>query len=100
MATNGTGPDRTALVLYGTETGAAQDIAEEAACTLERLYFMTDVTSFDNASTVCLEDQLADIFGSLLRRQTFHPTHSAFLLSLQPVKGTSHPMPGTFGQVY
>lgn len=100
MATNGTSLERTALVLYGTETGTAQDIAEETACTLERLYFITDVTSFDNVSTVCLEDQFVDIFDSLLRRPTFRPTHSAFLLSLQPVKGTSHPMPGIFGQVY
>lgn len=56
MATSGTVPDRTALVLYGTETGTAQDIAEEATGILERLYFITDVTSFDNVSTVCLEE--------------------------------------------
>ena len=55
MVASGTVPDRTALVLYGTETGTAQDIAEEAACILERLYFITDVTSFDNVFVVCLE---------------------------------------------
>ena len=55
MATSGTVPDRTALVLYGTETGTAQDIAEEAACILERLYFITDVTSLDNVFVVCRE---------------------------------------------
>ena len=53
MATNGKGPDRTALVLYGTETGTAQDVAEEAARILERLYFITDVVGMDNVATVC-----------------------------------------------
>lgn len=55
MATNGTGPDRTALVLYGTETGTAQDLAEEAARVLERLYFITDVLGLDDVSTVRLK---------------------------------------------
>jgi sulfite reductase alpha subunit-like flavoprotein len=61
MAKSGTVPDRTALVLYGTETGTAQDIAEEATRILERLYFITDVTSFDNVSTVCLEVSILPI---------------------------------------
>jgi menaquinone-dependent protoporphyrinogen IX oxidase len=57
MSTNGTGPDRTALVAYGTETGTAQDIAEEVARILERLHFITDVTGLDSVSAVCLNHQ-------------------------------------------
>ena len=52
MATNGTGPERTALVLYGTETGNAQDLAEEIGRATERLHFLTDVTGLENVSTV------------------------------------------------
>ena len=55
MATNERGPDRTALVLHGTETGTAQDLAEEAARILERLYFITDVLGLDDVTTVCLK---------------------------------------------
>lgn len=55
MATNGTGADRTALVMYGTETGTAQDLAEEAGRMLERLYFDTDIVGLDNVSTVRLK---------------------------------------------
>jgi hypothetical protein len=53
MATNETGPDRTALVLYGTETGTALDVAEETSRILERLRFSTDVIGLDGVSTVC-----------------------------------------------
>ena len=55
MATNGTGTDRIALVMYGTETGTAQDVSEEVARILERLYFITDVVGLDNVSMVCLK---------------------------------------------
>jgi sulfite reductase alpha subunit-like flavoprotein len=53
MTTNGTGQERTALVLYGTETGTAQDVAEEVARILERLYFIPDVQGLDAVSIVC-----------------------------------------------
>ncbi|KAJ9612084.1 NAPDH-dependent diflavin reductase [Cladophialophora chaetospira] len=39
--------DRSALVLYGTETGTSQDLAEEVGRTLERLHFNTDVVGLD-----------------------------------------------------
>lgn len=99
MATNGTGPDRTALVLYGTETGTAQDVAEEASLILERLYFSADVIGLDGVSTVGPKRGIRDVLGSLLSRLTFHHTHYASLLSPRLVKETSHPMRGTFGQV-
>lgn len=38
---------RKALVLYGSETGNAQDTAEEIGCMLERLHFLTHVTQLD-----------------------------------------------------
>ncbi len=53
MATNGIGLDRFALVAYGTETGNAQDVAEDAGCSLERLHFVTNVTGLDNITAVC-----------------------------------------------
>ncbi|EXJ79799.1 hypothetical protein A1O3_08084 [Capronia epimyces CBS 606.96] len=39
---------RSALILYGTETGTAQDFAEEIGRGLERLRFDTDVAGLDN----------------------------------------------------
>ncbi|KAK5064606.1 hypothetical protein LTR84_000440 [Exophiala bonariae] len=42
--------DRSALILFGTETGTSQDIAEEIGRCLERLHFQTDVTGLDNVS--------------------------------------------------
>ncbi|KAK1820186.1 NAPDH-dependent diflavin reductase [Friedmanniomyces endolithicus] len=41
---------RTALILYGSETGNAQDIAEEVARTTERLRFNTTVLDLDSVS--------------------------------------------------
>ena len=41
---------RSALVLYGTETGTSQDLAEEVGRSLERLLFEVDVTGCDNAT--------------------------------------------------
>ncbi|KIW71375.1 hypothetical protein PV04_03551 [Phialophora macrospora] len=41
---NGT---RSALILYGTETGTSQDMAEEVGRTLERLHFDTTVEGLD-----------------------------------------------------
>ena len=44
-----TGQDRgiSALILYGTETGTSQDLAEEVSRILERLHFNTDVLGLD-----------------------------------------------------
>ena len=45
--------ERTALVLYGSETGNAQDIADEMGRMSERLRFSTDVINLNAAETVC-----------------------------------------------
>ncbi|KEF61857.1 uncharacterized protein A1O9_03428 [Exophiala aquamarina CBS 119918] len=42
--------DRFALILYGTETGTSQDLAEEVSRCLDRLHFHTDVAGLDDVS--------------------------------------------------
>jgi sulfite reductase alpha subunit-like flavoprotein len=42
------GVSRTALVLYGTETGTAQDLAEEVGRTLERSHFDTNILGLND----------------------------------------------------
>lgn len=44
---DGSKPNRTAAVAFGSETGNALDYAEEAGRLLERLHFQTVVTSLD-----------------------------------------------------
>ncbi|APA08804.1 hypothetical protein SS1G_02596 [Sclerotinia sclerotiorum 1980 UF-70] len=44
---NGQRHDRSALILYGTETGNSQDVAEELGRVIERLHFMTRVCEMD-----------------------------------------------------
>ena len=46
--TNDEKTPRTALILYGSETGNAQDVAEEAARMAERLHFDTTVLDLDS----------------------------------------------------
>jgi sulfite reductase alpha subunit-like flavoprotein len=43
---------RSAIVLYGTETGAAQDVAEELGRMVERLRFASHVTDLDSIEPV------------------------------------------------
>lgn len=43
MISNGEKEQRTALILYGSETGNAQDVAEELGRMMERLRFATCV---------------------------------------------------------
>ena len=50
MSTGGQRHDRTALVLYGSETGNAQDVAEELGRHIERLRFDTRVTNLDDVT--------------------------------------------------
>lgn len=40
--------NRSALVLYGTETGNSQEVAEELGVVAERLHFVTQVSELDN----------------------------------------------------
>ena len=46
-------PRRTALVLYGSETGNAQDLAEELGRITERLHFDTRVSELNSLGLVC-----------------------------------------------
>lgn len=50
MESSGPTHGRSALVLFGTETGTSQDLAEETGRVLERLRFHVDVTDCDNAT--------------------------------------------------
>jgi sulfite reductase alpha subunit-like flavoprotein len=48
-----TGPtDRSLLILYGTETGNAQDIAEDLDECAQRLRFTTKIEEMNNAQLV------------------------------------------------
>ena len=44
--------DRSALIAFGSETGNAQDVAEEVGRLCERLRFTTRVTELDSVSFV------------------------------------------------
>lgn len=44
---------RRALVVYGSETGNAQDVAEELGRIAQRLRFDTEVAELDAVSLVC-----------------------------------------------
>jgi flavodoxin len=44
---------RSALILYGSETGNAQDIAASIADVVDRLHFLSCVLSLDSVSIVC-----------------------------------------------
>lgn len=48
-------PARSALVVYGSETGSAQDVAEEMGRIAERLRFDTEVAELNAISLVCKE---------------------------------------------
>jgi len=50
MTTSGHDLDRSAIVLYGTETGTSQDLAEEIGRCLERLFFDSQVVELDTVS--------------------------------------------------
>jgi hypothetical protein len=43
---------RTALVLYGSETGNAQEVAEELGALAERLHFVTHVAEMNSVKAV------------------------------------------------
>ena len=53
MTFDGQRHDRTALVLYGSETGNAHDVADELGRLTERLRFTTQVSSLDDIDPVC-----------------------------------------------
>lgn len=45
--------NRRILILYGSETGTAQDKAEEIDRVCQRLRFHTDLDAMDNVKLVC-----------------------------------------------
>ena len=55
-------PRRTALIIYGTETGNAQDIAEELGQLAERLRFSTRVAELDDVEPNELHFYLITVF--------------------------------------
>lgn len=55
MTVNGEQSARTALVLYGSETGNAQDVANELGRITERLHFLTRVSDLDSVDIVSSE---------------------------------------------
>lgn len=46
-------PGRSVLVLYGSETGNSQDVAEELGKMAQRLHFKTKVEEMNSLSLVC-----------------------------------------------
>lgn len=62
---NGQRHDRSALILYGSETGNSQEVAEELGRVAERLHFMTRVTEMDSIELVC-QSRLKDMPCRLL----------------------------------
>lgn len=46
------GGERTALILYGSETGSAQDVAEELGRLCERLRFATTICELNSVKIV------------------------------------------------
>lgn len=52
MEINGNDASRTALVVYATETGNSQEIAEELGRIAERLHFETHVLELDAVKAV------------------------------------------------
>ena len=47
--------DRNALILYGSETGNSQDVAEQLGRIAERLHFNTRVCEMDQVDIVCVD---------------------------------------------
>ncbi|KAI9719653.1 MAG: hypothetical protein M1812_003424 [Candelaria pacifica] len=74
---------RTALILYGSETGNAQDVAEELGRLLERLHFLTRVTDMNSVDVSTLSLHTVAIFTTSTTGQGDIPTNArAFWKSL------------------
>lgn len=54
MSRQGPGHERSALILYGTETGNAQEVAEELGALTERLRFATHVSELNQSKPVSI----------------------------------------------
>ncbi|KAJ5177018.1 NADPH-dependent diflavin oxidoreductase 1 [Penicillium canariense] len=62
MNTQGTDRTRSALILYGTETGNAQEVAEELGALTERLRFATHVSELNQSQPDALSSYTLIIF--------------------------------------
>jgi sulfite reductase alpha subunit-like flavoprotein len=62
--------DRTALILYGSETGNSQDVAEELGRVAERIHFQTVVCEMDQVNIVWPCSPSEETFMSLSMSQT------------------------------
>jgi flavodoxin len=62
------GGARSVLILYGSETGNAQDIAEELGRLCQRLHFKSHVDPLDAADLVSLRETIIVHHKSLLIR--------------------------------
>lgn len=49
--------ERSVLILYGSETGNAQEVAEELGALTERLRFATHVSELNQCKPVCTYQQ-------------------------------------------
>jgi hypothetical protein len=56
------GKERSALILYGSETGNAQDVAEELGRLCERLRFATNVCALDDIDLVRLHGTRESVY--------------------------------------
>lgn len=73
--------DRTALVLYGSETGNAQDMAEELGKLCQRLHFASAVKELGNVDLV---GQTNDSSGIKRQRKRLNSFNSLMPLERTP----------------
>ncbi|KAF7593793.1 NAPDH-dependent diflavin reductase [Aspergillus hancockii] len=85
-------PKRSALVLYGSETGNAQEVAEELGTLAERLHFMTQVSELNHVKPEALISYTIVVFAISTTGQGDLPANArTFWRSLLPKK-----LPPTF----
>ncbi len=78
MSTRSSDPARSALILYGTETGNAQEVAEELGALTERLRFATHVAELNQSKPVStVEPQL---------RYLFNPSEQSLIANFIPLR--------------
>jgi hypothetical protein len=103
MPENGNGQrhDRTALILYGSETGNSQDVAEDLGRVVERLHFLTRVCEMDSIEIVC-PFLISHVYASsLLICHRIYSLNTQLLSSLSqlPDKASFLRMRGSCGRV-
>jgi hypothetical protein len=79
--------ERSVLILYGSETGNAQEVAEELGALTERLRFATHVSELNQCKPVC------DCFDKQdypMREPCLMYTGNTFLLHAYYIRGVNH----------